>query len=86
VKKELEEDLKTLDILNYELENLKNYLLQNKPSIGKTEDIDFLKQENIVLKQQLLNYREFLNSILENLDDVSKTIAELKNAELKNHE
>ncbi|MCL2567635.1 MAG: hypothetical protein FWE18_06060 [Alphaproteobacteria bacterium] len=86
MKKELEEDLKTLDILNYELENLKNYLLQNKPSIGKTEDIDFLKQENIVLKQQLLNYREFLNSILENLDDVSKTIAELKNAELKNHE
>lgn len=89
MKKELEDAMKTLDALNLELENIKNTLVQNKPTIknshypnhGLESTLKNLKDENDFLKQQLSEHRDFLNNILENIEDVFVAIKELRNDE-----
>jgi hypothetical protein len=83
VKDQLENNLKTLDLLNSELEDIKNYLLQNSlsKSSASSQEIVSLQEENMILKQQNLNYKKFLSTILESLDSITTTIEELKNNE-----
>ncbi|MDR0484560.1 MAG: hypothetical protein LBH40_04725 [Alphaproteobacteria bacterium] len=83
MKDQLENNLKTLDLLNSELEDIKNYLLQNSlsKSSASSQEIVSLQEENMILKQQNLNYKKFLSTILESLDSITTTIEELKNNE-----
>lgn len=88
MKKELEDAMKALDTLNLELEHIKSVLVQ-KPLINKSSlsNKDFesalrnLQNENDFLKQQLSEHKDFLNSVLENIEDVFVSIKELRNDE-----
>lgn len=89
MKKELEDAMQTLDTLNLELENIKNILVQKKTIIGNNKHSNHdlgsafknLKEENELLKQQLNEHKDFLNNVLESIEDVFGAIKELRDNE-----
>ncbi len=90
MKKELEDAIKTLDLLNLELEDIQNRLMQNQPFVSNNDNysdskisslIKDLKNENNFLQKELFNHKEFLRGILESIENIVLEVKELRDNE-----